>query len=188
MKLLLALVLLDFQEYNLKYNDVSLTFYGERRKIMYLKKLIVKWWYGLKITSYKLFGKTYKSKICGHLTKLVTEVQVFGEYFLVSCQQDDLDYCPTCVAKMSILCAYCKSPIFIGDPIMLCIPKYKYFEVPAHAVVCQKNPLQVVRCLKPQCVGILVDRMGFWVIPGKIQRVLHIPEIIGDIDKAIISD
>lgn len=72
----------------------------------------------------------------------------------------------------SIKCAWCGKIILCGDPITLYTPCQKDFKIPKHAVVYKKSPLQLVGCLRWNCAESGVDRAGFWLFPGKVQRAL----------------
>ena len=128
------------------------------------------------------FRRRYTATKCGHQTKISGKINVFGRPAFMKMPKNDkgsCDYCLDCISAMSIQCAWCKEPIVIGEPITLYIPK-KEFQVPPHAVIYEKNPLQLVGCLSMRCAHSGVDRAGFW-LPGengrgKVYRVATILE------------
>lgn len=79
------------------------------------------------------------------------------------------DYCLDCIEEMKIQCAWCNGPISIGEPITLYTPGTGDFQIPLHAVVFNKSPLQLVGCLRMDCAETGADRAGFWV-PGEAGR------------------
>jgi hypothetical protein len=84
-------------------------------------------------------------------------------------EDGNLNYCLDCITKMSIQCAWCEKPIWIGDPVTLYIPENNY-TIPKYAVRYDKEPQRLVGCLRQDC-GSGVDRKGFWIPPGKVLRV-----------------
>lgn len=127
----------------------------------------------------------YTASKCGHRTRLSGRVSVFGAAVTTTMpkQEDGLpEYCLDCISKMAIRCAWCKDPIFIGDPITLYTPTNPDFEVHEHAVVYNKDPLQVVGCLGWNCADTGADRAGFWLPgndgKGSVSRVPTVFEMI----------
>ena len=150
-----------------------------------MKSLIQKWM-RTKLFFCRYFGRNYTAKVCGHKTKLVCEIDVFGKKIIVQFNRhSEMLYCPECTAKMSIKCAWCEKSIMIGDPITLYTPMKKDFEIPKHAVIYKKDPLQLVGCLRWDCADC-GDRMGFWDYPGKVERVLSPIEIALMTGKTVI--
>lgn len=120
----------------------------------------------------KLFGwlgRSYIARACHHKTKLSGQMKAFDECRtgrMPLNENGTTEWCFECLGKMAIRCAWCKNPIFIGDPITLYTPIKLDFQLPADAVIYKQNPLQVVGCLGWDCASSGMDRMGFWV-PGK---------------------
>ncbi len=108
---------------------------------------------------------------CGHLTAVVDIVEAFGERVetRLPLKKGKTPYCHRCLEKMVIRCAWCGKAIFIGDPITLYTP-IEDFKIPDYAVIYNKDPLQLVGCLRWDCAEG-VDRAGFWYPPGKVFRV-----------------
>jgi hypothetical protein len=119
----------------------------------------------------------YSATKCGHRTKQTGNITASGRTITTSMPKNSegsVDYCLECIGKMAIQCAWCENPIFIGDPITLYTPRCE-FQVPDHAVVHNKDPLQLVGCLGWNCAETGADRAGFWM-PGEdgkgaVQRV-----------------
>lgn len=119
------------------------------------------------------FRKTYTANICGHHTKRIGEVTSRGESRILSMpisQNGSPDYCLDCIAKMSIKCAWCDNTIHVGNPVTLYIPKESY-KVPKDAVRYDKDRRRFVGCLGWNCAETGADRSGFWIPPGKVERV-----------------
>jgi hypothetical protein len=87
------------------------------------------------------------------------------------------DYCLDCIAKMSIKCAWCENSIHVGDPVTLFIPKESY-KVPEHAVRYDKDERLLIGCLGWNCAGSGIDRQGFWMPPGRVERIPSPIEIL----------
>lgn len=130
------------------------------------------------------FLKSYLKKIglfkeivakCGHETEIKGGVSAFGESGTFTIPKNDdgtFDYCLDCIRKMTIRCAWCGKPIFIGQPVTLYTPADENFQIPEHAVIYKENPLRLVGCLRWNCAQTGADRAGFWIPPGKVYRTL----------------
>lgn len=138
---------------------------------------------------YRYCGRTYECD-CGHTTKWKTLMIINGHQGVYRVPSKKPDYCPQCWAKAGIRCAWCGDIILPGDAVTLYTPK-EGFEIPKYAVVYQHEPyLQLVGCLDWNCAAAF-DRAGFWVMPGKVQRVMSPLEILAaypDADAIIIND
>lgn len=109
---------------------------------------------------------------CGHETKLKGEVKAFNETTTIEIIPHDdgsIDYCHKCLEKMTILCAWCGKPIFIGDMITLYTPMGK-FEISEYVVKYNENPLQLVGCPRSNCAETGADYCGRWLPPGQVSR------------------
>lgn len=116
----------------------------------------------------KLRRKQYRATRCGHQTYQKGQIVAFGEHTTTEMplnNQRSVDWCLACIEKMAIPCAWCEKPIFIGDPVTLYSPVDKTFEIPDHAVIYDKERLQLVGCLRWECADTGADRAGFW-LPG----------------------
>ena len=117
----------------------------------------------------------------------MAKVNILGvEYILMVYR---FEYCSDCLVKMSIRCAWCGKSILVGSPITLNTPIRKNFKVPDYAVVYKENPLQLVGCLRWECADTGLDRAGFWVVPGKVHRVVSPLEMLmATEDVVIVND
>lgn len=125
---------------------------------------------------------------CGHPTKLMDRVNAFGETGIITItpgKNGKVEYCHRCLEKMTIRCAWCGNPIFIGNPVTLYTPAENY-KIPEHAVICGSNPIRLVGCLGWNCADSGVDRAGFWIPPGKVHRVASPLEIALSSGKGVI--
>ncbi len=141
-----------------------------------------------------LFRKTYTTDMCGHQTKKTGEVKSRDESHIISMpfsENGNLDYCLDCISKMSIRCAWCENLIHIGEPVTLYIPR-EPFNVPEHAVRYDKNESCLVGCLGWNCADTGADRQGFWLPPGKVDRVPSPIELLmsdgNEVEAVIIGD
>jgi len=131
------------------------------------------------------FRRTYVATKCGHKTKLEGWVEALGAsgtMFAGSLTKGGVgpEYCLECLAQMSIRCAWCKSPICIGQPITLYSLKERSYTLPPEGVIEFKDGDRVcyVGCLRWNCAGSGADRAGFWVSPGEVRRVPTVYEAI----------
>ncbi|MCX6741280.1 MAG: hypothetical protein NTY61_02695 [Candidatus Parcubacteria bacterium] len=115
-----------------------------------------------------LFGKNQVAGICSHKTKRLSRVRIFGKIYFYTNSAKKPEYCAQCMANMAIRCAWCGETINVGDPITLYTPK-KEFKVPDYAV---RYKEELVGCLRFECAETGGDRAGFWVEPGKVDRVI----------------
>jgi hypothetical protein len=144
---------------------------------MSLKYQVKKFWL---FASYFL-RPTYLAKKCGHTTKRSGMMDVFGHTIIMTMPKNkdfSVDYCISCVSKMSIRCAWCGKPIVIGDPVTLYSPAKADYKVPEYAVWHDKKEKQLVGCLRWECADTGMDRAGFWLPPGKVERVPTAVEMI----------
>ena len=120
---------------------------------------------------------------CGHKTRLYDKISVFDkngkqDFLGITITTKKPKYCHKCYEKMVIRCAWCGGSILPNDPITLYSPIDGY-KIPEYAVIYKEDPEQFVGCLRWGCAESGGDRAGFWVMPGKIRRVLSpIEEII----------
>lgn len=124
-----------------------------------------------------LIGKSYQCK-CGHKAKRKTAVFFDGKFdgvFVLSPKEPK--YCPDCWTKAAIRCAWCGEIITPGSPITLYSPKEEDFKIGEGVVVYNKDPLVLVGCLGWNCADAM-DRSAFWVMPGRVERVMSPLEMI----------
>jgi len=162
---------------------------------MIFKRKLDRLWWRVSLFLHNFLSVKYTASVCGHKTKLMEEVDIFGEKNRVTLvplkKKGKLEYCIKCLSEMTIRCAWCGKPIIIGDPITLYAPEKKDFQIPNGVVVYKKNPLQLVGCLRRECSEGGIDRAGFWVAPGVVYRVLSPLEMIfasGSEDPIICND
>lgn len=88
---------------------------------------------------------------------------------------------------MTIPCAWCGKPIVVGSPITLCSPIKPDYTPPVEGFVTySEDPLRLVGCLRWDCADSGIYRAGFWVPPGKVDRVLSPLEIAMMVDGVVI--
>ncbi|MDD4761683.1 MAG: hypothetical protein PHZ25_01505 [Candidatus Pacebacteria bacterium] len=125
-----------------------------------------------------LFPNFFRKKVkcdCGHVSSRRKIIYVFGEkYSLFFKEKGNPEFCPNCLARMAIRCAWCGRPIMPNDPITLFSPKDTNFKITENAFVYSENPLCLVGCLRWEgcCPFSYLYRAGFWIPPGKVERVL----------------
>lgn len=145
-------------------------------------------WFSQKLKGVKLQA-THTAK-CGHETKIKDTVTAFGETITTEIHIPENEtypeYCHRCIEKMAIKCAWCGSPIFIGDLVTLYTPKNNGFQIPEGAKKYSDNPTRLVGCLKWECAETGADRAGFWMPPGKVERIPSPLEIVMQSEGAVI--
>ncbi|MEI8103969.1 MAG: hypothetical protein WCG84_03675 [Candidatus Moraniibacteriota bacterium] len=110
---------------------------------------------------------------CGHKTRQKDTLAAFGKTIIMKIFFDEdgsTSHCHRCLEKMTIRCAWCGLPIFIGDPVTLYSPRDKDMEMPEYAVRYKNNAF--VGCLRWACADSGADRSGFWYPLGEVYRVL----------------
>ncbi|MCC7004855.1 hypothetical protein IT397_02980 [Candidatus Nomurabacteria bacterium] len=143
---------------------------------------------------------TYKANICGHRTKRTGRYVSFKEACVVTmplAKNGKPDYCIQCIAKMAIRCVNCGKSICIGDPIQLFLdPKFSSIgdggrKLPEYAVRYDKDPHSVIGCLRATCTDTGTGRSGFWIPPGKVNRMpspMEMSLVCGDYEGVIVQD
>lgn len=119
------------------------------------------------------FRKTYQANICKHKSKRTCKVKSFGVGYIITTELTENgcpDYCPSCINKMTIQCAWCGKPIHIDDPVTLFRQPASY-SVQPYAVRCKEDPDHLVGCLRLDCCVSYGIRQGFWRTPGIVERV-----------------
>lgn len=136
-------------------------------------------WLLLQTVFYRYFGRNYRCG-CGHAAKWKTAMVIHGQGGVYRLSDKKPKYCPACWAKAAIKCAWCGNAIMPGDAVTLYTPNpHKDFKVPDYAVMYKEKPhLQLVGCLRWDCAETGADRAGFWVMPGKVQRVASPIELV----------
>lgn len=128
-------------------------------------------WQKVECNLYRTLGRNHKCA-CGHTAKRKTVITVHDVQHVYILNKKR-EYCPQCWKKAVIKCAWCGKTIFPGDPITLCAPTDEDCEFYPHAVIYKTTPcLQVVGCLSSHCCNVFADRSGFWIMPGKVQRII----------------
>jgi hypothetical protein len=137
--------------------------------------------------------KTYKANVCSHETNKSGRISSLGRISLMKMplsENGNPDYCLECIGKMAIECAWCKEPISIGDPVTLYIANEENAsELSEHAVRYAEDPQCVVGCLRWNCGQSGIDRQGFWMPPGQVERIPSPLEMMmtpGNEGKAVI--
>jgi hypothetical protein len=150
-------------------------------------------WEKIQCVFYLVFGRSYKCD-CGHKAKWKTMLKIDGKSGVYTLGKQH-DYCPQCWAKAAIKCAWCGGTITPGDAITLYSPRDKDLRSLKHAVVYKRTPhLQLVGCLGWNCADTGADRAGFWIMPGKVQRVASPFEMLmsgmngGDCNPVVVGD
>ena len=84
-------------------------------------------------------------------------------------QKTEPEYCHACLEKMTILCALCEKPIFIGAPVSIAETSDEKFVLPKGAVACEYDPLKFITCLRPTCSEPFY-LSGYWHPPGIVHN------------------
>lgn len=130
----------------------------------------------------------YQAK-CGHLTSQKATLNAFGEKceIKILSPKDEIEFCHDCLEKMTIRCAWCGKPIFIGDIVTLYTPN-KDFKIPNYAITYSKDPLQLVGCGRTNCAETGADYCGNWLPPGKVKRFPSVIEMAMATGRPVIGN
>jgi hypothetical protein len=118
-----------------------------------------------------LFQKKVMAK-CGHMTRMKGRLRSGKESISIELKLSDgrPAHCLDCLNKMSILCARCGRPIFVGDPISVLLPRG--WTPHEQAVACPDYP-GLITCVRSDCTPIYCV-MGAWWPEGRIRY--HFPD------------
>lgn len=67
------------------------------------------------------------------------------------------------IEQMTILCAWCAQPIFVGDLVTLYSPGEPDYLAPEGTVIYSLSPLRMIGCTRCDCVDTGADYAGQWV-------------------------
>lgn len=103
---------------------------------------------------------------CGHLSRAVDLLRAYGETRVIMLAQGvPPKFCHACLRAMTIRCAICGEPIFIGDPIALYYVAYPDDEEEWAAWHEDDGKLYMVGCLRMGC-ATGVSWAGAWTPKG----------------------
>jgi len=107
---------------------------------------------------------------CGHFTKRKDKIFAFDEECEIEILgKDQPEFCHRCLEKMTIRCAWCGKPIFIGDIITLYSPSKKNKQMPEYALVHDVKTNSFVGCGRTSCADSGCDYCGYWGTKGVIR-------------------
>lgn len=119
------------------------------------------------------FAPRYIATRCGHRTKVIGKVvssfggsgSGSGVIGMPVKADGTVDYCLDCLNKMTIRCAWCGKPIFIGSMVTSYLPK-DGVTMPSYAVARDGSPPKgYVGCCERSCLYDVDGLVGRWV-PG----------------------
>jgi hypothetical protein len=116
---------------------------------------------------------------CGHKCKEIDYVSAYGgtTQTKISIVKGKTEYCHKCLEKMTIRCAWCGRPIFIGDQITLYSTNSNDFKAHEDSVIYDKKNLSYVGCPRRDCAETGADYCGIWIPPGKVYRQTSVIEL-----------
>ncbi len=157
-----------------------------------VKKEILNWYCKFLDLWFAVLGRNHLCG-CGHDARLKTLIKredVEGLYTL----DRDRECCPECFISASARCAWCGCLVVPGSPVAIYAWQEERGEPPPHAVFYDNSrndkttQRYVLVCLRSGC-GWPEDRQGFWVLPGRIERVLSpLEECLYQDDLVICND
>lgn len=132
-----------------------------------------------------------QAKMCGHQSALCGTIFAHNESTGIRMpfnNEGTTDWCLDCIAKMTIQCASCGNPIWIGSPIALIVLDDSD-KIPFHAVLHEGG---FVNCLRGDCADPCM-RSGFWLPQndghGHVFRVPSPLELcLGGQGSVVVSD
>jgi hypothetical protein len=109
---------------------------------------------------------------CGHMTNAEDFLEYEGERAVLELKIDESGetfYCHKCLQEMTIKCAWCGKPIFVGAPVTL----YKAAEneeknLPVYAVLFNKEENTYLGCWRKDCCEKKEDIVGQWHPDNKV--------------------
>ena len=110
---------------------------------------------------------------CGHTSKLKKDISIKGKKVTLRINykpNKEYPYCLDCIEKMTIICPWCKRPIFVGDYVTLYTPTDPNYKIPEGTVIYTKDPLRLVGCQRSDCAETGADYCGTWEAPGFVKR------------------
>lgn len=114
----------------------------------------------LSLLSYfrNLFGPEQRlAVICQHQAKTsrIITLSAFGTSVQIRHNPLWIDFCEKCLSDMTIQCAWCDQPIFIGDKVTMYQVSHVIGDprIPAHAVVFTREPLVYIGCARTECMS-----------------------------------
>ncbi len=108
---------------------------------------------------------------CGHRTDLKGFISFSGEQraFMIAQKNGTTPYCHACLAKMTILCAWCGKPIFVGDPVTLSMHNPES-DPPLQRCAVRHSDGSHIGCVRCTCTGAHKTNtaVGVWQSPGDV--------------------
>lgn len=115
------------------------------------------------------FFKRSETAFCGHPVPqtrgTVTAFGVSRACVVPRLLDGRLSFCHDCIGSMTIRCAWCGKPIFLGDMVTLRSAggRRRDQTIPDHAVILNAKARILVGCPRPECADTGSDYAGFWV-------------------------
>lgn len=109
-------------------------------------------------------GNTYVSK-SGQLTKRHGYLEMSDERRFITLPLNEtanVDYSVAEITAITIQCAWCAKPIFVGDYVTLYGYRGNRDSLAPHIVIYDDSPLRVVGCLRMACAETGADYQGMW--------------------------
>ncbi len=132
-------------------------------------------------------GPSMTAAICGHTTKREGAVTARGRTQIVklpSNKFDGVDYCLDCVGAMTITCAWCQQPIFIGDfVILLRIDEALRMPHEGATVYQDGESKRFVGCSSQLCLPeeggkiareLMIAQGAIWLSPGYAHKIMPV--------------
>ncbi len=114
---------------------------------------------------------------CGHKTYLKDIIIFSGKPKIIKINDKNIPYCHKCLEKMTIQCAWCGNPIFIGNRVTIHSPK-ETFIVPSYAVKHTTHPTGLIGCTRMSCCDMLGEMIGLWMPPGKVELTKEYKKVL----------
>lgn len=117
-------------------------------------------------------GRTIQATECGHKTKIQGEITALGETVRMKLPLwgGKTKYCHACLGTMTVRCAWCSAPIFIGDRVTLYLAdKDRPLPEGAKEYFHEGGYRSFVGCLR--CSDGWADAQGIWYPPGVVHRI-----------------
>ena len=115
-------------------------------------------------------SRFYPAAKCGHVSKQIDNINLEdGQHTLtLEVTREKVAYCHKCLEQTAVVCALCRKPILLGQPVAVFTPKFRNFIAPKGALVFREHPLQLVGCIRKTCFHPEIDSSyGYYLLNKK---------------------
>jgi hypothetical protein len=111
---------------------------------------------------------TVVASVCEHETKVKGLITTPFGAVTVYRMPPQPDYCLRCLGQMSVQCACCGKPVWIGDKVTLYQPD-RASKLPKYVYRLHKDSNYFVACTRSECAKTRKSVSGRWLPPGEVK-------------------